>query len=60
VQVQFRHMGQRRFDLVVGADGLHSDVRRLAFGAAGSRSASATWLQRSKSADTVRATRTYM
>jgi 2-polyprenyl-6-methoxyphenol hydroxylase-like FAD-dependent oxidoreductase len=32
VQVQFRHAGQRRFDLVVGADGLHSCVRRLAFG----------------------------
>ena len=24
--------GERRFDLVIGADGLHSDVRRLAFG----------------------------
>jgi 2-polyprenyl-6-methoxyphenol hydroxylase-like FAD-dependent oxidoreductase len=32
VQVQFRHAGQRRFDLVIGADGLHSGVRRLAFG----------------------------
>jgi 2-polyprenyl-6-methoxyphenol hydroxylase-like FAD-dependent oxidoreductase len=27
-----RHGGERRFDLVVGGDGLHSAVRRLAFG----------------------------
>jgi 2-polyprenyl-6-methoxyphenol hydroxylase-like FAD-dependent oxidoreductase len=32
VQVQFQHTGRRRFDLVIGADGLHSGVRRLAFG----------------------------
>ena len=32
VRVQFKHADERRFDLVVGADGLHSDVRRLAFG----------------------------
>ncbi len=32
VRVQFKHAGERRFDLVIGADGLHSDVRRLAFG----------------------------
>jgi 2-polyprenyl-6-methoxyphenol hydroxylase-like FAD-dependent oxidoreductase len=32
VQVQFRHGHERRFDLVIGADGLHSGVRRLAFG----------------------------
>ena len=32
VQVQFKHAGERRFDLVIGADGLHSSVRRLAFG----------------------------
>jgi 2-polyprenyl-6-methoxyphenol hydroxylase-like FAD-dependent oxidoreductase len=32
VQVQFEHSGERRFDLVIGADGLHSNVRRLAFG----------------------------
>ena len=32
VQVQLKHSGVRRFDLVVGADGLHSDVRRLTFG----------------------------
>lgn len=32
VQVQFRRSGSRRFDLVVGADGLHSAVRGLAFG----------------------------
>ncbi|HEY0534770.1 MAG TPA: FAD-dependent monooxygenase [Actinoplanes sp.] len=32
VDVTFDSGGQRRFDLVVGADGLHSNVRRLAFG----------------------------
>jgi 2-polyprenyl-6-methoxyphenol hydroxylase-like FAD-dependent oxidoreductase len=32
VQVEFKHGSQRRFDLVVGADGLHSTVRRLMFG----------------------------
>jgi 2-polyprenyl-6-methoxyphenol hydroxylase-like FAD-dependent oxidoreductase len=32
VCVQFKHGRARRFDLVVGADGLHSEVRRLAFG----------------------------
>lgn len=32
VQVQFDHGAPRTFDLVVGADGLHSGVRRLAFG----------------------------
>jgi 2-polyprenyl-6-methoxyphenol hydroxylase-like FAD-dependent oxidoreductase len=32
VQVQFARSGERRFDLVIGADGLHSQVRRLAFG----------------------------
>ena len=32
VQVTFEHGSQRRFDLVVGADGLHSTVRRLVFG----------------------------
>jgi len=33
VQAQFRHGCPRAFDLVIGADGLHSNVRRLAFGA---------------------------
>ena len=33
VQVTFRHAPARRFDLVIGADGLHSVVRALAFGA---------------------------
>jgi 2-polyprenyl-6-methoxyphenol hydroxylase-like FAD-dependent oxidoreductase len=33
VDVQFRRSGTRRFDLVIGADGLHSKVRTLAFGA---------------------------
>jgi 2-polyprenyl-6-methoxyphenol hydroxylase-like FAD-dependent oxidoreductase len=32
VTVAFDHGGTRRFDLVIGADGLHSTVRRLAFG----------------------------
>jgi 2-polyprenyl-6-methoxyphenol hydroxylase-like FAD-dependent oxidoreductase len=32
MQVQFQHGGARSFDLVLGADGLHSNVRRLAFG----------------------------
>jgi 2-polyprenyl-6-methoxyphenol hydroxylase-like FAD-dependent oxidoreductase len=32
VQATFKHGGERRFDLVVGADGLHSGVRRLVFG----------------------------
>ena len=32
VRVAFQHSAPRRFDLVVGADGLHSRVRRLAFG----------------------------
>jgi 2-polyprenyl-6-methoxyphenol hydroxylase-like FAD-dependent oxidoreductase len=33
VRVQFKHARHRRFDLVIGADGLHSKVRRLVFGA---------------------------
>jgi 2-polyprenyl-6-methoxyphenol hydroxylase-like FAD-dependent oxidoreductase len=33
VDVTFDRSAPRRFDLVVGADGLHSAVRRLAFGA---------------------------
>ncbi|GAA2268397.1 FAD-dependent monooxygenase [Nonomuraea roseoviolacea subsp. roseoviolacea] len=32
VDVTFRHAPPRRFDLVIGADGLHSTVRRLVFG----------------------------
>jgi len=32
VDVTFEHAQQRRFDLVIGADGLHSRVRRLTFG----------------------------
>jgi 2-polyprenyl-6-methoxyphenol hydroxylase-like FAD-dependent oxidoreductase len=32
VDVTFERSAPRRFDLVVGADGLHSTVRRLAFG----------------------------
>jgi 2-polyprenyl-6-methoxyphenol hydroxylase-like FAD-dependent oxidoreductase len=32
VRVALRNAGERRFDLLVGADGLHSPVRNLAFG----------------------------
>jgi 2-polyprenyl-6-methoxyphenol hydroxylase-like FAD-dependent oxidoreductase len=32
VQVQFKNGDERRFDLVIGADGLHSRVRELTFG----------------------------
>ncbi|MGW1742206.1 FAD-dependent monooxygenase [Nocardia sp. NPDC001965] len=32
VEVEFEHAPARRFDLVIGADGIHSRVRRLAFG----------------------------
>lgn len=32
VQVHFKHGAPRAFDLVIGADGLHSQVRRLTFG----------------------------
>jgi 2-polyprenyl-6-methoxyphenol hydroxylase-like FAD-dependent oxidoreductase len=32
VQVEFQHHKCRKFDLIIGADGLHSNVRRLVFG----------------------------
>ena len=32
VRVEFDHAAPRTFDLVVGADGIHSNVRRLVFG----------------------------
>jgi 2-polyprenyl-6-methoxyphenol hydroxylase-like FAD-dependent oxidoreductase len=32
VRIAFTHGAEREFDLLVGADGLHSNVRRLAFG----------------------------
>ncbi len=32
VEVTFEHAAPRRFDLVIGADGVHSKVRELAFG----------------------------
>lgn len=34
-EVTFEHAPPRRFDVVVGADGLHSNVRRLVFGEEG-------------------------
>jgi 2-polyprenyl-6-methoxyphenol hydroxylase-like FAD-dependent oxidoreductase len=40
-QVSFAHAPTRRFDLVVGADGLHSTVRHLVFGP---ESAVTSWL----------------
>ncbi len=35
VRVGFEHAAPRKFDLVIGADGLHSRVRQLAFGSEG-------------------------
>ena len=32
MDVDFERSGSRRFDLVIGADGTHSTIRRLAFG----------------------------
>jgi 2-polyprenyl-6-methoxyphenol hydroxylase-like FAD-dependent oxidoreductase len=32
LHVEFEHGSERRFDLVIGADGLHSRVRKLVFG----------------------------
>ena len=36
VRVRFAKGGERRFDLVVGADGLQSPIRRMVFGGSGS------------------------
>ncbi|MEZ0384028.1 FAD-binding domain [Mycobacterium sp. pW045] len=33
IRVSFTHTAPREFDLLIGADGLHSNVRRLVFGA---------------------------
>jgi 2-polyprenyl-6-methoxyphenol hydroxylase-like FAD-dependent oxidoreductase len=33
VRVAFEHGPEREFDLVIGADGLHSEIRKLVFGA---------------------------
>jgi 2-polyprenyl-6-methoxyphenol hydroxylase-like FAD-dependent oxidoreductase len=32
VRIELKHAGARRFDLLIGADGLHSTVRQLVFG----------------------------
>jgi 2-polyprenyl-6-methoxyphenol hydroxylase-like FAD-dependent oxidoreductase len=32
VRIELKHAGPRRFDLLIGADGLHSAVRKLVFG----------------------------
>lgn len=32
IEVKFKQADQRHFDLLIGADGLHSNVRRLIFG----------------------------
>lgn len=32
VEVELKHGGKRKFDLLIGADGLHSSVRKLVFG----------------------------
>lgn len=32
IEVELAHRGRRKFDLVVGADGLHSEICRLVFG----------------------------
>lgn len=32
VRIKLKHAGERRFDLLIGADGLHSVVRKLVFG----------------------------
>jgi 2-polyprenyl-6-methoxyphenol hydroxylase-like FAD-dependent oxidoreductase len=40
-EVTFEHGAARRFDVIVGADGLHSNVRGLTFGA---ESAFSTWI----------------
>ena len=35
VEVTFEHAAPRRFDVVIGADGLHSNVRKMVFGGEG-------------------------
>ena len=55
VEVQFRGGREQRFDLVIGADGLHSTVRKLTFGSRISlKSPLVMWSRHSKSADTGR------
>jgi 2-polyprenyl-6-methoxyphenol hydroxylase-like FAD-dependent oxidoreductase len=55
VQIQFKHSGERRFDLVIGADGLHSNVRSsYSDRRIGLRNSSVTWSRRSRPEGTVR------
>jgi len=57
IGVTFERSGERRFDLVVGTDGLHSGVRRLAYGPQDAmRRASAIWSPPSKRQATGRGT----
>ena len=58
VRVVLEHAGGRRFDLLIGADGLHSAVRKLAFGPPGSRNVLATPSRRSRLRAIARAMRT--
>ena len=59
VGVQFKHAGERRFDLVIGADGLHSVVRELPSDHnLSSRNISAMPSRHSRPAATARATKT--
>ena len=60
VHVQFEHGGERRFDLVIGADGLHSRVRKLVFGPQDrTRRTSAIASRHSKPPDIGRATSSF-
>jgi 2-polyprenyl-6-methoxyphenol hydroxylase-like FAD-dependent oxidoreductase len=61
VQVRFKDGTERRFDLVIGADGLHSNVRRLVFDSQDQFEKSLGYIvaARSRFAGTVRATKMY-
>ena len=60
-RVELKHAGLRRYDYVIGADGLHSAVRKLAFGRnRSSRPISVIESPPSKPADIVHAMTTYI